>query len=48
MFVYIIVPLIIIDFVKNSIELDIEYKEYFKVYDCNMFHVNEKQNYKMI
>ena len=45
-FIYIIVPLTIIDFVKSSIELDIEYKEYFKVYDCNVFNINEKQYYK--
>jgi ribonuclease BN (tRNA processing enzyme) len=32
--------------VKGSIELDIEYKEYFKVYDCNVFNVNEVQYYK--
>ena len=45
-FIYIIVPLTIIDFVKNSFELDIEYKKYFKDYDCNAFNVNEKQYYK--
>ena len=31
---------------KNSFELDIEYKKYFKDYDCNAFNVNEKQYYK--
>ena len=45
-FIYIIVPFTIIDFVKNSFELDIEYKKYFKDYDCNAFNVNEKQYYK--
>ena len=45
-YIYIIVPLTIIDFVKNSINLDIEYKEYFKVLDCNLFNVNEVQYYK--
>ena len=45
-YIYIVVPSTIIDFVKSSIELDIEYKEYFKVYDCNVFNVNEVQYYK--
>ena len=45
-YIYIVVPSTIIDFVKGSIELDIEYKEYFKVYDCNVFNVNEVQYYK--
>ena len=45
-YIYIIVPKTIIDFVKNSINLDIEYKEYFKIYDCNFFNVNEVQYYK--
>ena len=45
-YIYIIVPLTIIDFVNNSINLDIEYKEYFKVLDCNLFNVNEVQYYK--
>ena len=45
-FIYIIVPFTIIDFVENSFELDIEYKKYFKDYDCNAFNVNEKQYYK--
>ena len=45
-YIYIIVPLTIIDFVKNSINSDIEYKEYFKVFDCNYFNVNEIQYYK--
>ena len=31
---------------KNSFELDIEYKKYFKDYNCNAFNVNEKQYYK--
>ena len=45
-YIYVIVPSTIIDFVKNSINLDIEYKEYFKVLDCNLFNVNEVQYYK--
>ena len=45
-YIYIIVPLTIIDFVKSSILLDIEYKEYFKVLDCNVFNVNEVQYYQ--
>ena len=45
-YIYIIVPLTIIDFVKSSIMLDIEYKEYFKVLDCNVFNVNEVQYYQ--
>ena len=45
-YIYIIVPLTIIDFVKNSINLDIEFKEYFKVMDCNLFNINENQYYK--
>ena len=46
LYIYIIVPLTIIDFVKNSINLEIEYKNYFKVFDSNMFNVNEIQYYK--
>ena len=45
-YIYIVVPATIIDFVKSSIELDIEYKEYFRVYDCNVFNVNEVQYYQ--
>ena len=45
-YIYIIVPSTIIEFVKNSIELDIITKNYFKVYDCNTFNVNEIQYYK--
>ena len=45
-YIYIIVPLTIIGFVKSSINSDIEYKEYFKVFDCNYFNVNENQYYK--
>ena len=45
-FIYVIVPSTIIDFVKNSIELDIVSKDYFKVLDCNQFNVNEEQYYK--
>ena len=45
-YIYIIVPSTIIEFVKNSIELDIITKNYFKVYDCNIFNVNEIQYYK--
>ena len=45
-YIYIIVPLTIIEFVKNSINLDIEFKEYFKVMDCNLFNINEIQYYK--
>ena len=45
-YIYLIVPKTIIDFVKNSIELDIISKDYFKVFDCNVFNVNEIQNYK--
>ena len=44
-YIYIIVPSTIIDFVKSSIIIDIEYKEYFKVFDCNIFNVNEVQYY---
>ena len=45
-YIYIIVPSTIIEFVKNSIELDIITKNYFKVYDCNIFNVNEIEYYK--
>lgn len=45
-FIYIIVPGTIINFVNNSIQLDIVNKDYFKVFNCNMFNVNEVQNYK--
>ena len=45
-YIYLIVPKTIIDFVKNSIELDIISKDYFKVFDSNLFNVNEIQNYK--
>ena len=46
MYIYIVVPSTIFDFVKTTIDLDIENKEYFKVYDCNVFNVNEVQYYK--
>ena len=45
-YIYVVVPSTIIDFVKNSIELDIITKNYFKVYDSNVFNVNEIQYYK--
>ena len=45
-YIYIIVPLTIIDFVKNSINLDIEFKDNFRVMDCNLFNANEVQYYK--
>ena len=45
-YIYVIVPKTIIDFVKNSIDLDITFKNYFKVLDCNLFNVNEVQYYK--
>ena len=45
-YIYVIVPKTIIDFVKNSIELDIINKDYFKVLDSNLFNVNEEQYYK--
>ena len=45
-YIYVIVPKTIIDFVKNSIDLDIITKDYFKVLDCNLFNVNEIQYYK--
>ena len=46
LYIYVIVPRTIIDFIKNSIEYDITTKDYFKVYDCNTFNVNEVQYYK--
>ena len=45
-FIYIVVPKTIIDFVRNSISLDIINKDYFKVYDSNTFNVNEEQYYQ--
>ena len=45
-YIYVIVPKTIIDFVNNSIEIDIINKNYFKVLDCNLFNVNEVQYYK--
>ena len=45
-YIYVIVPKTIIDFVKNSILLDIINRDYFKVYDSNTFNVNEIQYYQ--
>ena len=45
-YIYVVVPRTIIDFVNSSINMDIISKNYFKVFDCNVFNVNEKLNYQ--